>query len=235
LESDEVLGTRMKTKWLEGLHLKHEVRYQTLQGLCEMKEKAWKEKKERCDFLANQCKSLTEQASMLRKKQCGKVLSPHPMCYSSDASTFTLKFLKVVLCSYCYEGFPFNDIAVATYRHVYHPWCVMVHFGRDNLCADKLCKGCMSPDWLKSFGIKEFDEEMYSQEVAEGYEEGKQGEISKRGSEAIVHCPDFDEGTYILPTAETDLLHPEESEDYAKTKGKFALLCRLPHFCAPFM
>jgi hypothetical protein len=50
-----------------------------------------------------------------------------------------------------------------------------------------------------------------------------------------VHCPDFDEGTYILPTAETDLLHPEESEDYAKTKGKFALLCRLPHFCAPFM
>jgi hypothetical protein len=235
LESDEVLGTRMKTKWLESLYLKHEARYQSLQGPCEMKEKAWRETEERRDFLTVQCKSLTEQASMLRNKQCGKLLSPHPMCYNSDASSSSLKYLKVVLCSYCSEGFPFNDVVVATCRHVYHPWCLVVHFGRDNLCADKLCKGRISPDWLKSFGIKEFDKEMYSQEVAEGCDEGRQGEILKWRSEALLHCPDYDESISILPTAEAVILHPEESEDAARTKGKFALFCHLPYFFAPYM
>jgi hypothetical protein len=235
LESDEVLGTRMKTKWLEGLHLKHDARYQSLQGLCEMKEKAWRETEERRDFLSVQCKFLTEQVSMLRKKQCGKVLSPHPMCYNSDASSSSLKYLKVVLCSYCSEGFPFNDVVVATCRHVYHPWCLVVHFGRDNLCADKLCKGRISPDWLKSFGIKEFDEEMYNQEVAEGCDKGRQGEILKRRSAALLHYPDYDESISILPTAEAVILHLEEFEGVARTKGKFALFCRLPYFFVPYM
>jgi hypothetical protein len=40
LESDEVLETKMKQKWLQDLHLKHEARFQTLQAVCELKEKA---------------------------------------------------------------------------------------------------------------------------------------------------------------------------------------------------
>ena len=40
LKSYEVLAIRMKQNFLKGLHVKHEARYQTLQSLNEIKDKA---------------------------------------------------------------------------------------------------------------------------------------------------------------------------------------------------
>jgi hypothetical protein len=74
LESDEVLATRMKQNFLKGLHVNHEARYQTLQSLNEIKDKAWKEMEERRDFLLRYSKSLTEQDILLKNKQPGKAL-----------------------------------------------------------------------------------------------------------------------------------------------------------------
>jgi hypothetical protein len=72
----------------------------------------------------------------------------------------------------------------------------LVHFGWENLCADKSCKGRISPDWLKSFGIREFDEDMYKQEVLDHCEEDKMEEIMQRRAEAMVHYPGYDEAAF---------------------------------------
>jgi hypothetical protein len=88
LESGKVLATRMKHNFLKGLHLKHEARYQTLQSLNEIKNKAWMEGKQ--DFLVQYSNSLTEQDFFLKKKKPGKALWLHPMCYNSGVSCSTL-------------------------------------------------------------------------------------------------------------------------------------------------
>jgi hypothetical protein len=118
--------------------------------------------------------------------------------------------VKVVSCSFCSKSFPCNDIVVAMYGHLYHPWCVVVHFGWENLCADKSCKGCISLDWLKSFGIREFDEDMYKQEVLDHYKEDQKDESAKQRAEAMVHYMGCDEAAFLAIEAQVLLIQVVE-------------------------
>ncbi len=60
---------------------------------------------------------------------------------------------------------------ISVCRHMYHPWCVLMHFKQNNQCVDMHCKIMMSLDWCKSFGIINFDKEMVEKELFEGCEE----------------------------------------------------------------
>ena len=73
---------------------------------------------------------------------------------------------------------------------------MLVHFGQKNLCADKSCKGRISSDWLKSFGIREFDEDIYKQEVLDHCKEDMMEEIVKYRAEAMVHYLGYDEASF---------------------------------------
>jgi hypothetical protein len=49
----------------------------------------------------------------------------------------------------------------------------------------------------EEFGIREFDDDMYKQEVFDHCEEDRKGEISKRRAEAMVHCSGYDEVAFL--------------------------------------
>jgi hypothetical protein len=86
----------------------------------------------------------------------------------------------------------------------------MVHFKRENVCADKLCKEKISLDWLKSFGIREFAPEMYDFEHELGCEESRLLQIADRKSHAMIHCPNFDKEAASVPAAQVHSTQADE-------------------------
>ncbi len=64
------------------------------------------------------------------------------------------KFLKIVPCVVCLFGFPHNDIVTFVCRHLYHPWCALMHFKHSNKCANPHCKTNMSWSGLKALASK---------------------------------------------------------------------------------
>ena len=117
------------------------------------------------------------------------MLHPHPMMYESEAGDVPVSALKISSCVVCRYGFEFNDIVVASCRHLYHPWCGATHFKGSNVCADEECGQIMTPDWSKSFGFKEFDIEMVKLEETSLCEARRCGILESRKKKALLHCP----------------------------------------------
>ena len=62
--------------------------------------------------------------------------------------------IMVTNCILCDCPFSYNDILVCSWRHVYHPWCVVSWFSTSIKCVEKSCS-VVHPDWYKSFGFGE--------------------------------------------------------------------------------
>ncbi len=60
------------------------------------------------------------------------------------------------------------------------------------------CKTMMSPEWYKSFGIKEFDKEMVEKELYEGCEEACLHQLNVQTQMAFAHCPNIGKFSIIL-------------------------------------
>jgi hypothetical protein len=125
----------------------------------------------------------------LKKRKRGFSMYLHPLYYPSESSDFRCDLLRITDCVCCKHAFLFNDIVVASYGHLYHPWCAMVHFRVNTRCFDASCDVLMSPEWYKSFGFREFGKNMQDQATAKGCEDARLQALNLRRQIVKAHCP----------------------------------------------
>jgi len=82
------------------------------------------------------------------------------MCYASDVCHEKINSTIESHCALCGFNFPFKNIIVCNYGHHYHAWCAIVWFKKTTRCKDNLCEGLVHPNWYKSFGFVEFDNQL---------------------------------------------------------------------------
>ena len=99
--------------------------------------------------------------------------------------------VTMLRCEKCLLGFTFNDVIVCSCRHLYHPFCALMHFRATNACAKVDCSKIISPEWAKSFGFREFDAEMLENEVMEGCEDARVQYLVHRCDVALSLCPNI--------------------------------------------
>jgi hypothetical protein len=137
----------------------------------DVKEVEFFKMEQRRTFYELQYSSLGEHRIALMKKGIGLTQHPHPFCNKDVQLANGRNFIKISPCVICLHGFAHNDIVVSIYKHLYHPWCALIHFGHNSQCTNSNCKTIMSPEWSKSLGYKEFGKDMYKKEILEGCEE----------------------------------------------------------------
>jgi hypothetical protein len=102
------------------------------------------------------------------KKGTGLTQHPHPFHNQDVQLANGPNFIKISPCVIFLCGIPHNDIVVSICRHLYHPWCALIHFKHSSQCTNSNYKTIMSLEWSKSLGYKEFGKDMYKKEVLEG-------------------------------------------------------------------
>ena len=125
-------------------------------------------------------------------RQPGLCDVPHPMCYSIDLEnevTNLLNHMMVTDCALCCKPFPLHDIIVANCRHLYHPWCALIHFRSNQTCANGDCLAIMSAAWQKSFGFNEVNLSRCTMEDLDMGKETHIFEISTRQQRTFEKCP----------------------------------------------
>jgi hypothetical protein len=116
-------------------------------------------------------------------------MHPNPLCNLEVKSNIPLNFLKFAPCVVCLCGFPHNDVVVFVYKHMYHPWCALIHFKQKSKCIDPHCKTNMFIKWFKSFGFREFDKDLLKREISKGYEEYWLQQLNLWRQATFVNCP----------------------------------------------
>jgi hypothetical protein len=66
-------------------------------------------------------------------------------------------------CGYCNQNYHRANIAITSYKHTFHPFCLRAMLHNSNKCG--VCKQKLHPYWWSSWGIHEQNEEM--KELAE--------------------------------------------------------------------
>ena len=189
LQESEFLQKKVRLQVYKELATEQEAAYISLSLQLELKGRAAQEALKKQEFLKSHHDKLGQQFRSLKKTGAASVLHPHPMMYESEAGDVPVSALKISSCVVCRYGFEFNDIVVASCRHLYHPWCGATHFKGSNVCADEECGQIMTPDWSKSFGFKEFDIEMVKLEETSLCEARRCGILESRKKKALLHCP----------------------------------------------
>jgi hypothetical protein len=87
------------------------------------------------------------------KKNNGLSLYPHPLC-NPDVQIDRPNFFKIFPYVVCLCAFPHNDIVVFICRHLYHPWCALIHFRQNNQCANHVAKQSCSHSGIKDLDSK---------------------------------------------------------------------------------
>jgi hypothetical protein len=134
----------------------------------------------------------------MKKKNLGFVMFPHLLCYPYEPLDPRSDLLQITHCVFCRCGFLYNDVVVASCRHLYHPWCAMVHFKLHTQCFDSSCNVLMGPEWYKSFGFSKFDKNMEEQVKLEGCEDARLQALNLCRQTAIAHCPNLGELPFFL-------------------------------------
>lgn len=191
--SGDLMEQRIQEKLYRSLVTQHEQQYKTLQEQSALQEIALKDLQQKTQFFDRQYAALGEKVISLKKKNLGFVMYPHPLCYPSEPLDRRCDLLQITHCVFCKSGFLYNDAIVASCRHLYHPWCAMVHFRLHTRCFDSSCDVLMSPEWYKSFGFSEFDKNMEEQAKVEGCEDARLQALNLRRQTAIAHCPNVGE------------------------------------------
>jgi hypothetical protein len=119
-------------------------------------------------------------------------MRPHPIAYPVRVTKDHSFAIKVTNCAKCGSDFPFKDIILFPCRHVFHPWCAIMHFSESNYYPYEACKAMATPEWCKSFGIREFDSAMIELKVKQGCEEVPLQIIKDRREVALSICPNVE-------------------------------------------
>jgi hypothetical protein len=132
---------------------------------------------QRRTFYELQYFSLGEPPIALMKKGTRLTQHPHPFRNQDVHLVNGFNFIKISPCVIWLCGFPHNDIVVSICKHLYYPWCALIHFKHSSQCTNSNCKTVISPKWSKSLGCKKFHKDMYKEEVLEGCEEASNNGI----------------------------------------------------------
>jgi hypothetical protein len=157
LESNEVLGLRIALAALEESTQRHESHLSKIRVQSVLKDLEHWEMLEMIKFHVLQYTVLQEQHILLKMKQPSLCVVPHPMCYGTNLqseATNSLNHMMVTDCALCCKPFPIHDIIVANYRHLYHPWCALIHFRLHQTCTNAHCPAIMLAAWQKVSGSR---------------------------------------------------------------------------------
>ena len=171
---------RVALATLEESAQRHESHQSKIRAQSVLKDLEYWEMLEMVKFHVLQYTVLQEQHIILKMKQHDLCVVPHPMCYGTDLqseATNSLNYMMVMDCVLCCKPFPIHDIIVANCRHLYHPWCALIHFRSHQTCANADCPTIMSAAWQKSFGFKEVDLTGFAKEDLDTSEEARVTEI----------------------------------------------------------
>jgi hypothetical protein len=101
--------------------------------------------------------TLVQVQSMKNGNQC-LILKPSPVAFvylENDVCTDVSNILSIFPCPFCHRSFePFWDCKFASYKHVYHSWCVVSHFSNSSKCLLKSCKEKVCLEWWALLSIK---------------------------------------------------------------------------------
>ncbi|KAG0621716.1 hypothetical protein M758_3G043400 [Ceratodon purpureus] len=120
------------------------------------------------DLAADECRRLREQKTRMCegvKVEIDRIkygrqsasLNPVPLVYPDSAfgedESPERRFLKITKCALCGFNFPKSDIVIASFKHMYHPFCAKVTYENGYKCAAGNCSDkLVDPDWHRSFG-----------------------------------------------------------------------------------
>ena len=123
------------------------------------------------DHDATECKRLVELKARMcegEKVECDRLrygrhsasLNPVPLVYPQSAfgedESSEQRFLKITKCALCGFRFPKSDIVIASYQHMYHPFCAKVIYESGYKCTVPNCSDkLVDPDWHHSFGWRD--------------------------------------------------------------------------------
>ena len=97
--------------------------------------------------------------------------------------------LQLHPCVFCNRGYPYFDIVVASYRHIYHIFCASALAKVDNRCSR--CGEIFHPHWWQNFGFRcaysEFEDETNRLQLHGELEELKQS-LKENGSRHVMNC-----------------------------------------------
>lgn len=71
-------------------------------------------------------------------------------------------------CPVCGEDFHCNDIAVTSCGHCYHPFCLISHSSKSNLCIAQFCDKEFDADWRLSWGFPQPPTDVPTPDVTHG-------------------------------------------------------------------
>ena len=160
VESESLKEQRMQEACWCILCAKNEGKYKDFCDELERKEKSVKDLEKRIVYCEFQCSALADQLLTLKRKGSGFILQPHLLVYPLEPIDRKPDFIKINPCVCCKGLFPHNDIVVSSCRHLYHPWCVAIHFKLHSKCYETSCEARMFLEWYLSFGFSEFDKDM---------------------------------------------------------------------------
>ncbi len=93
----------------------------------------------------------------LKKGKIATLFNPHPICYVDDVCDKVPNSITEN-CSLHGFNFPFKDTIVCNCGHFYHAWSAIIWLKKNTQC--NLCGGLVHPNWYKSFGFVEFDNQL---------------------------------------------------------------------------
>jgi hypothetical protein len=158
----------------------------------EMKQRQVKEVETRREFNSAMSLMLGGQHRAWKSPKEGILMRPHPIAYPLCNEDYSFA-IKVMTCAKCGSDFPFKDIILSPCRHAFHPWCAIMHFSESNYCPYEACKAMATPEWCKSFGIREFNSAMIELEVKRGCKEARMQILKDWREVALSIYPDVEQ------------------------------------------
>lgn len=152
----DVASELAKSEDRKKLALQAEAMYMEVENEVEMLSMTLKRIQKHIQQLSNEEGSIEEQLEMMREGS-GMCFWPKPLVQlEKPVEEVPRNVLIIGACGYCDSIFEFNDIAVTSCKHAFHPFCLGVMLKSSRKCL--VCKQDLHPNWWSSWGFSEGDE-----------------------------------------------------------------------------
>ncbi len=108
------------------------------------------------------CFKLKKKISIDMKNKNGTSFWPKPIVHPMLDNKFETYILDNP-CGFCNKGYYCHDIAIAFYKHTFHPFCLGELLKVINKCF--ICAQVFHPDWWRNWGLQEEEEEDEDEDV----------------------------------------------------------------------
>ncbi len=103
--------------------------------------------------------NIQSQLHEMKTRQGGTCFQPLPIVHLEKPINDGGKNVVVIKpYGYCNHLYHYYDIAITSYKHTFHSFCLQVLLYKSNKCD--VCKQKLNSNWWSSWGIHEEDDEM---------------------------------------------------------------------------